>query len=31
LPDHYHGAYGNIKTAENDEIDDFSQHDFFRL
>ena len=26
LPDHHHSANSNIEAAEDDEIDDFSQH-----
>jgi hypothetical protein len=31
LPDHQHGADSNIEAAEDNEIDNFSQHDVFRL
>src|SRR5580692_6827721 len=31
LPDHHHSTYSNIEAAEDDEIDDLSQHDVFRL
>jgi hypothetical protein len=31
LPDHHYSAYGNIEAAEDDEIEDFSQHDIFRF